>query len=78
MLDVGRGDVAAAMAKFLTAQSAEMVTRQAQQWHGGMGYAEEFSISRHFVDARVLAIFEGSEEVLALRIIARALLQEVL
>ncbi len=30
-------------------------------------------VSRYFVDARVLAIFEGSEEVLALRVIGRAL-----
>lgn len=75
-LDARRGDMAAAMAKLLTAQTAEIVTRQVQQWHGGMGYAEEFPISRHFVDARVLAIFEGAEEVLALRVIARTLLRQ--
>ena len=69
--------MASAMAKLLTAQTAESVTRQVQQWHGGMGYAEEFPISRHFVDARVLAIFEGAEEVLALRVIARTLLKTV-
>lgn len=76
-LDARRGDMEAAMAKLLTARTAEIVTRQVQQWHGGMGYAEEFPISRHFVDARVLAIFEGAEEVLALRIIARALLKKL-
>ena len=73
-VDKGRGSTEAAMAKLLTARAAEWVAREAQQLHGGMGYAEEFPISRHFVDARVLAIFEGAEEVLALRVIARALL----
>lgn len=73
-VDQGDGAVAAAMAKLLTARFAERITREAQQLHGGMGYAEEFPVSRHFVDARVLAIFEGAEEVLALRVIARSLL----
>ncbi|MEM7345656.1 MAG: acyl-CoA dehydrogenase family protein [Chloroflexota bacterium] len=77
-VDQGSGGTEAAMAKLYTAQAAEWVTREAQQLHGGMGYAEEFAISRHFVDARVLAIFEGAEEVLALRIIARTLLEEAL
>jgi len=75
-LDHNRGMETAAMAKLLTARSAEWIAREAQQLHGGMGYAEEFPISRHFVDARVLAIFEGAEEVLALRVIARALLAQ--
>jgi (2S)-methylsuccinyl-CoA dehydrogenase len=39
-----------------------------------MGYGEESDVSRYFVDARVLSIFEGAEEVLALRVIARSLL----
>ena len=38
-----------------------------------MGYGEETDVSRYFVDARVLAIFEGAEEVLALRVIGRSL-----
>ena len=46
------------------------------QIHGGMGYAEEFPVSRTFLDARVLSIFEGAEEVLALKVVARGLLQE--
>ncbi len=45
------------------------------QLHGGYGYAEEYPISRMFLDARVLSIFEGTEEVLALRVIARSLLE---
>ena len=35
-------------------------------------------VSRYFVDARVLSIFEGAEETLALKVIARQLLQDAL
>ena len=45
------------------------------QIHGGMGYAEESAVSRYFVDARVLSIFEGAEEVLALKVVARELIE---
>jgi (2S)-methylsuccinyl-CoA dehydrogenase len=38
-----------------------------------MGYAEETAVSRYFVDSRVLSLFEGAEETLALKVIARAL-----
>ena len=51
-----------------------MVTREAMQIHGGMGYAEETAVSRYFADARVLSIFEGAEETLALKVVGRALL----
>jgi (2S)-methylsuccinyl-CoA dehydrogenase len=46
------------------------------QIHGGMGYAEEYDVSRYFVDARVLSIFEGADETLALKVIIRRLLAE--
>ena len=47
------------------------------QIHGGMGYAEEYKVSRYFVDARVLSIFEGADETLCLKVIARRLLDTV-
>jgi (2S)-methylsuccinyl-CoA dehydrogenase len=40
-----------------------------------MGYAEESAVSRYFIDSRVLSIFEGAEETLALKVIARALIE---
>ena len=61
----------ASLAKLVACRAAEEVTREALQLHGGMGYAEESAVSRYFVDARVLSIFEGAEETLALKIIAR-------
>ncbi|NBP85641.1 MAG: acyl-CoA dehydrogenase family protein, partial [Mycobacteriaceae bacterium] len=44
---------------------------RAMQIHGGFGYAEEYKVSRYFVDARVLSIFEGADETLCLKVIAR-------
>ncbi len=78
MLDAGGGRMEASLAKLLACRSAEMVTRDALQIHGGMGYAEESAVSRYFVDARVLSIFEGAEETLALKVIARSLLEDAL
>ena len=63
------------MVKAYVCRAAEWVTREAMQIHGGMGYAEEFPVSRYFVDARVLSIFEGADETLALKVIARRLLE---
>ena len=54
-------------------RAAEWLTREALQIHGGMGYAEETLVSRYYADARVLSIFEGAEETLALKVITRAL-----
>ena len=78
MLDAGEGRIEASMVKLLACRSAEIITREAQQIHGGMGYAEETAVSRYFVDARVLSIFEGAEETLALKVIARGLLERAL
>jgi (2S)-methylsuccinyl-CoA dehydrogenase len=77
-LDTGGGRMEASLVKLLACRSAEMVTREALQIHGGMGYAEESAVSRYFVDARVLSIFEGAEETLALKVVARSLLEAAL
>ena len=65
----------ASLVKLLACRSAEFLTREAVQIHGGMGYAEESAVSRYYVDARVLSIFEGAEETLALKVVARTLLE---
>jgi len=74
LLSKGEGLVEASMAKAYASRSAEWVAREALQIHGGMGYAEEYPVSRYYVDARVLSIFEGADETLALKIITRRLL----
>jgi (2S)-methylsuccinyl-CoA dehydrogenase len=72
----GEGALEASMVKAYVCRAAEWVTREALQIHGGMGYAEEYPVSRYFVDARVLSIFEGADETLALKVIARRLLDQ--
>ena len=74
LMDGGDGQLEASLVKLLACRAAEWVTREAMQIHGGMGYAEETAVSRYFVDARVLSIFEGAEETLALKVIGKALL----
>lgn len=72
----GEGSLEASMAKAYVCRTAEWVTREAMQIHGGMGYAEEYPVSRYFVDARVLSIFEGADETLCLKVIARRMLED--
>jgi len=70
------GAMEASMLKAYVCRAAEWVTREAMQIHGGMGYAEEFPVSRYFLDARVLSIFEGADETLALKVVARRLVEQ--
>jgi (2S)-methylsuccinyl-CoA dehydrogenase len=69
----GEGQLEATLIKAYVCKAAEWVTREAMQIHGGMGYAEEYDVSRYWVDARVLSIFEGADETLCLKVIARQL-----
>ena len=75
-MDAGAGQMEASLVKLFACRAAEWVSREAMQIHGGMGYAEETTVSRLFVDARVLSIFEGAEEVLAIKVIARELIEK--
>ncbi|MCW7468985.1 acyl-CoA dehydrogenase family protein [Leptospira kanakyensis] len=78
LLDEHKGQMEATLVKLYASKIAEWVTREAMQIHGGMGYAEEYPVSRYFVDARVFSIFEGAEEVMALRVVAKDLLDQAL
>jgi (2S)-methylsuccinyl-CoA dehydrogenase len=73
MMARGEGAMEASMVKAYVCKAAEWVTREAMQIHGGFGYAEEYTVSRLFVDSRVLSIFEGADETLCLKVIARRL-----
>ena len=73
-MSAGEGGLEAAMIKAYSCKAAEWITREAMQIHGGFGYAEEYVVSRLFVDARVLSIFEGADETLCLKLIGRRLL----
>ena len=78
LMDQGKGSLEATLIKFYASRISEWVTREAMQLHGGMGYAEEYAVSRYFLDSRVFSIFEGAEEVMALRVCARELLARFL
>ncbi len=68
-----RCDLEAGMAKLLGTRAAWEAADACVQIHGGNGYAEEYVASRLLVDARVLSIFEGANEIQA-HVIARRLL----
>jgi (2S)-methylsuccinyl-CoA dehydrogenase len=75
MKDSGkRCDLEAGMAKLLATRAAWESADACVQIHGGNGYAEEYTASRLLVDARVLSIFEGANEIQA-HVIARRLLE---
>jgi (2S)-methylsuccinyl-CoA dehydrogenase len=75
MKDSGkRCDLEAGMAKLLATRAAWESADACVQIHGGNGYAEEYTASRLLVDARVLSIFEGANEIQA-HVVARRLLE---
>lgn len=76
LMDKGQGQMEASLVKLLACKSSEWITREAMQIHGGMGYAEETAVSRYWLDARVLSIFEGTEETLALKVVGRSLVEK--
>jgi (2S)-methylsuccinyl-CoA dehydrogenase len=77
MMGKGEGAMEASMVKAYVCKAAEWVTRESMQIHGGYGYAEEYPVSRLYVDARVLSIFEGADETRCLKVIARRLVESV-
>ncbi|HWC33027.1 MAG TPA: acyl-CoA dehydrogenase family protein, partial [Actinomycetota bacterium] len=54
---------AAAIAKRHATETAVTAAREAVQVHGGYGFTEEFPVARHYRDAKVLEIGEGTSEV---------------
>lgn len=53
----------AAMAKLAASEAATMCAHQAIQILGGMGYVTEMPAERHYRDARITEIYEGTSEV---------------
>ena len=65
-----------AMAKRLATDLCFRICDEALQLHGGYGYMKEFSLERHFRDARVHRILEGTNEVMRIIIAKRILADE--
>ena len=63
----------AAMAKLWASEMAMRVTTDAVQVHGGYGFVREYQVERHFRDAKITQIYEGTSQIQKL-VIARHLL----
>jgi butyryl-CoA dehydrogenase len=65
----------AAMAKLFASEMAMRVATDAVQIHGGYGFIKEYQVERHFRDAKITQIYEGTSQIQKL-VIARHLLAE--
>jgi butyryl-CoA dehydrogenase len=65
----------AAMAKLFTSEVANRAAKEALQIFGGYGYLTDFPAERHYRDAKITEIYEGTSEIQRL-VIASALLKE--
>jgi butyryl-CoA dehydrogenase len=61
---------AAAEAKLFASRAAVEVADEAVQVHGGYGYVAEYQVERHFRDAKITEIYEGTSEIQRLVIAA--------
>lgn len=64
----------ASQAKLYASELAEWVCSKAIQIHGGYGYLHDYPVERHYRDARITQIYEGTSEIQRL-LIARNLAQ---
>ena len=64
-----------AMAKVFASEVANRAAKEAVQIFGGNGYVEDFPVERHYRDAKITEIYEGTSEVQRL-VIAANLLKE--
>ena len=62
-----------AMAKLMASEVATKVAHQNIQVHGGYGYSTEYDAERHYRDARITEIYEGTSEIQRIVIAAHAL-----
>jgi len=66
---------ASAIAKWYGSDVAMQVTTDAVQLHGGYGYMAEFKVEKYMRDAKLLQIYEGTNQIQRL-VIAKALMKE--
>lgn len=53
----------AAQAKFYATDAAMRITTDAVQIHGGYGYTKEFAVEKYMRDAKLMQIYEGTNQV---------------
>ena len=64
----------ASQAKLYASEAAEWVCSKAVQIHGGYGYLRDYPVERHYRDARITQIYEGTSEIQRM-LIARSLVE---
>jgi len=69
-----RHSLESAEAKLYASEACTRITHKAIQIHGGYGYTSEFGIERHYRDARITEIYEGTSEIQRL-VIAQSVLK---
>jgi butyryl-CoA dehydrogenase len=69
----GRHTMESAIAKLYASEMATRVSHKAIQIHGGYGYSAEFPVERHYRDARITEIYEGTSEIQRIVIAANLL-----
>ncbi len=52
-----------AMCKVFAAEAANFCANESVQIHGGYGYTKEYGAERHFRDAKITEIYEGTSEI---------------
>jgi len=70
-----RHSAESAMAKVFASEVANRAAKEAIQIFGGNGYVEDFPVERHYRDAKITEIYEGTSEIQRL-VIANHLLKE--
>jgi butyryl-CoA dehydrogenase len=68
-----RHSMESAQAKLYASEMATRVAHKALQIHGGYGYSVEFPVERHYRDARITEIYEGTSEIQRIVIAANVL-----
>ncbi len=68
-----RHTMESAQAKLYASEVATRVAHKSLQIHGGYGYSTEFSPERHYRDARITEIYEGTSEIQRIVIAAKVL-----
>ncbi len=69
-----RADLEAGMAKLFASEMCMQVALDAMRIHGGYGYTQDLNVERHFRDAPLMLIGEGTNEIQQI-VIARNLLK---
>jgi butyryl-CoA dehydrogenase len=64
---------AASMAKLFASEAAMRIATDAIQVHGGYGFITEYPVERHFRDAKITQLYEGTSQIQKL-VVARHLL----